>query len=346
METEKVFRVALANDLFDGDTPIYDEEVFAALFDSPAIEVDHLPPGTRELTPELCASYDSIMLRITRVPPEAVSRNDCRLTLIFRFGVGYDHIAIDACSTAKVLVTITPRGVGLPVASAIMAFVLSLAHKLPAKDSLARQGRWQEGRTLQGMGLQGRTLGSVGFGNIAKEMFRLAGPFGMKHIACSRNSDPEALQALRVERVDFDSVLAESDFLTLNCPLTDQTRGLIGAAELAAMKPTAFLVNTARGAVVDEAALNTALSERWIAGAAIDVYREEPAPADNPLFGLNNVIVTPHSACFTDEHIWLSSQDAIDAILAVASGRAPENAVNRNLLNDLDFQAKLRGFAG
>jgi D-3-phosphoglycerate dehydrogenase len=346
MAAKRPFRLALANDLFDGDRPIYDEKVFAALLDSPAIKVDHLPPGTRELTPDLCAAYDSIMLRITRVPAEAVARDDCRLTLISRFGVGYEHIAIDACSAAKLLVTITPRGVGLPVASAIMAFVLSLAHRLPAKDSLARQGRWQEGRTLMGMGLEGRTLGSVGFGNIAQEMFRLARPFGMKHIAHSRNPDQAELQTHKVEKVDFARLLAESDFLTLNCPLTEQTRDLIGAAELAAMKPTAFLINTARGAVVDEGALYRALRNGDIAGAAIDVHRQEPAPADNPLFGLDNVIVTPHSACFTDEHIRLSSQDAVDSILAVAAGRAPDNAVNSELLNDPSFQAKLRGFAG
>lgn len=343
MTSETIFRVGLANDLFDGDQPIYDQAEFAPLFDAPHIQVEQLPPGTRQLDADLCARYDSIMIRITGVPAAAVSRADCRLRLISRFGVGYDHIAVEACSAAKVLVTITPDGVGLPVASAIMAFMLSLAHKLPAKDRLAREGRWQEGRTLMGMGLEGRVLGSVGFGNIAWHMFRLARPFAMKHLAHSRNPDPEKLAELAVEPVDMTRLLAESDFLVLNCPLTDQTRGLIGAEQLAAMKPTAYLINTARGAVVDEAALVEALRARRIAGAAVDVYSREPAAADNPLFALDNVIVTPHSAAATDEHIRLSSRDAVRAILAVAEGRAPAHPVNRDLLDDPAFLARLRG---
>lgn len=346
MATTRPFRIGLANDLFDGDRPIYDQAEFARLTDQPSLVVDRLPPGAAALTPDLCADFDSIMLRTTRVPAEALTRPDCRLTLISRFGVGYDHIAIDACNAAKVLVTITPLGVGLPVASSIMAFVLGLAHRLPIKDSLTRRGHWQAGRIMMGMGLQGRVLGSVGFGNIAQEMFRLAAPFDMIHLAHSRNPDPARLRVLGVERVDMARLLADSDFLVLNCPLTEQTRDLIGGAELAAMKPTAYLINTARGAVVDEEALYQALQQGQIAGAAVDVFRQEPASADNPLFALDNVMVTPHSAAFTDEHIRLSSRDAVDAILAVAAGRPPAHPVNGALLDDPDFRERLGTLAG
>src|SRR5581483_1537523 len=153
-------------------------------------------------------------------------------------------------------------------------------------------------------------------------------PLDVERIAYSPRGDPAEAAKEGVKLVDFDTLLATSDFLTINCPLTPETRGMIGAAELARLKPTAFLINTGRGPIVDERALTEALKARRIAGAALDVFEQEPTPKDNPLLALDNVIVSPHSLCWTDECFRLCAQSALGAIADVAQGRKPAYPVN------------------
>ena len=192
-----------------------------------------------------------------------------------------------------------------------------------------------------GIGLTGKVFGSIGFGNIGREVFRLLRPLDMVHIACDPVAQPEAAAALGVRLVDFDTVLREADFVSVNCPLLPTTRHLVDAGALARMKPTAFLINTARGPIVDEAALTEALAARRIAGAALDVFAEEPTPRDNPLLAFDNVIATPHSLCWTDECFRRIAEDAFASVVAVARGAAPVNVVNRAVLDDPAFVAAL-----
>ncbi|MFQ5996439.1 MAG: NAD(P)-dependent oxidoreductase, partial [Dehalococcoidales bacterium] len=231
------------------------------------------------------------------------------------------------------------------VATGIMAFVLALSTRLRTKDKLAREGRWEAGRKeYPGIGLTGKTLGSFGVGNIGHELFKLAKPFGMKHIAYDPYIKQETVDDVDVKLVDMDTVLTESDFVNISCPLNEETRHLIGEKELRKMKRTAFLINTARGPIVDEAALIKALQEGWIQGAGIDVFEQEPTPPDNPLLKLENAIFTTHSICLTDEFYITMWQEIAQQISQLIQGEKPATLVNPEVWDKSEFQAKLKKF--
>jgi D-3-phosphoglycerate dehydrogenase len=220
---------------------------------------------------------------------------------------------------------------------------LALSGRLFAKDSLARQSSKGFDQRLDhnGIGLVGRVLGSVGIGNIGAEVFRLAKPFGMHFIAHDPYVNPALAAELSIRLVDLDTVFRESDFVTLNCPLTRETRHLADATRLALMKPTAFLINCARGPVVDQQALTKVLQERRIADAGLDVFDPEPPHPDDPLLKLDNVIVTPHALCWTDQ-MWegIGARD-VQAVLELSRGDIPAGIVNRAVLDNPTWQGRL-----
>jgi D-3-phosphoglycerate dehydrogenase len=205
------------------------------------------------------------------------------------------------------------------------------------KDSLTRAGHWGERVNYMGTGLSGRVLGSIGVGNIGAELFRLAAPFGMKHLACDPYVTQESVAPLGVKLVDLDTLFREADFLCVNCPLNEQTRELVGARQLALMKPNACFINTARGPIVDERALHEALCANRIAGAGIDVFEQEPVSPDNPLLKLPNIVVTPHHICLTDECINTIAASVFSACRDLAAGRVPKNVVNQEVLGRVDY---------
>lgn len=268
---------------------------------------------------------------------------DDRLSLIARFGVGYDTVDVDACTDNDVALVITPNGVRRPVAASIITMILALSGKLLQKDRLTRQGPsgWAQKADYMGHGIVGKTLGSIGVGNIGAEMFRLAQPFGMSFIAADPFADAATAADLGITLTSVDEVFRQADFLTINCPLTPDTEKLVNADRLAQMKPTAYVINTARGPIVDEAALITALQSGQIAGAGLDVFEQEPSPADNPLYQMDNVIVTPHALCWTDQCFAGIGADDVAAVLAVAKGDAPVGIVNRGITDSPGWQAKL-----
>ena len=317
----------------DGE-PIFGTEVLK-LLDQPDISWEYMAQPSIDLTPEQAGSYDAICAMVTRVTPHSLSGANRRLKLIARFGVGYDSIDLPACTSAGVMLTIAPDGVRRPVATSALTFVLMLAQKVLIKDRLTRAGRWAEKMDHIGTGLTGRTLGSIGLGNIGAELFRLAKPFDMVGMAHDPVADPALAAALGVRLVDMDTLFRESDFLTVNCPLNDQTRGLVSARLIALMKPSAYLINTARGPIVDELALASALAQRKIAGAGLDVFDEEPVRVDNPLLQMDNVVLTPHGICFTDECMRRLAESAFRATLDVAAGRTPPYIVNPEVLTAL-----------
>ena len=325
-------RVGITADVLKSDgVPIFGTGPLA-LLDSPLIEWEYMQQPSIDLTPAQAARYDGICAMVTRVTAASLAGKDLRLKLIARFGVGYDSIDVPACTRAGVLLTIAPDGVRRPVATSALTFVLMLAQKVLIKDRLTRAGRWGEKMDHIGTGLTGRTLGSIGIGNIGAELFRLAKPLDMVFMAHDPASDPDVADAIGVQLVDMDTLFRESDFLTVNCPLNEQTRGLVSARLITLMKPGAYLINTARGPIVDEAALVAALADGKIAGAGLDVFEEEPVPADNALLKLDNVIVTPHGICFTDECMRGLAESAFRATLDVASGRKPPFIVNPEAL--------------
>jgi len=322
------FRVGITRDaITPSGEPICGRDALRIL-DAPGIEWEFLPEVAAELTPEHAARYDAICVLGAKVTRKTVSGPGCRLKLIARFGVGYDSVDVPALSERGVLLTIAPDGVRRPVASSVMAFMLAMAHRLEEKDALVREGRWKEKGDYLGYGLTGKTLGVIGVGNIGKEVFRLAAPWGMVHLGCDPNIAQASVNDLGVKMVDIDTLLRSADVVSVNCLLNDDTHRLIGAREFALMKPSAFFINTARGPVVDEAALAQALRDKRIRAAAIDVFEQEPTPADNPILQLDNLIVAPHAVCHTDECMRLLGESAFKSAVELSNGRRPAHVVN------------------
>jgi D-3-phosphoglycerate dehydrogenase len=226
------------------------------------------------------------------------------------------------------------------VAEAILTYLLVLAKRVLDGDRLVRAGRWDEKEA--GLGLRGKVLGTIGVGNIGAELVELVRPLGFSRILAVDPyvSEDEAAR-LGVELVDLGVLLREGDFVCVNCPLTPETRHLIGPTELGLMKPTAYLVNTARGSIVDEAALARSLAAKRIAGAALDVFEEEPLPAGSPLNRLESVVLSPHAIAWTDELVALNGSGACESALAVLRGEVPRHVANPGVVERPRFQAKL-----
>jgi phosphoglycerate dehydrogenase-like enzyme len=247
------------------------------------------------------AGYDAILAFGVRFSAAAFTQAE-QLAVLSRWGVGYDMIDVPACTAADVLLAITVDAVRRPVAEAIVTLLHALSTRLFEKDRLVRSGRWSERALAPSVGLRGKTLGSVGLGNIASEMFRLLAPFGLgRTLAFDPYAKPERAAELGVTLVDLATLFRESDFVAVNCPLNDETRGLVNADLIGLMKPAAYLINTARGPIVNQSDLVDALQAGRIAGAGLDVFEVEPLASDHPLTQLENVVLTPHALAWTDE---------------------------------------------
>ncbi|GIK86163.1 MAG: dehydrogenase [Betaproteobacteria bacterium] len=313
----------------------------APLVQDRSLEIVHLRNGAALAHADV-AALDALILAGDALPASALPASS-RLALVARFGVGYDKVDVAACTAAGVALTITPDAVRRPVAVAALTMVLALAGKLLVKDRLTREGPAGFARRTDhmGVGLEGRVLASLGLGNIAREMFRLAAPFGMRPIAHDPYADPAVAASLGVALVDLDAVFRDADFLCVHCPLTPATRHLVNAERLAAMKRGAFLVNTARGPIVDQQALEDALEEGRLAGAGLDVLDPEPPPAGARILQLPNVILAPHALSWTDQCFAAIGDGCIAPVRDVAAGRVPQHVVNREVLADAGFIAKL-----
>jgi len=335
--TEKIvtnaFRVGITRDILDSrGEPAFGPAALKILADAPGIEWEYLPEIVRELTPEHAARYDAVYVNMARTPATAVARADCRLRVVARHGVGYDSVDVPAMTRAGIVVTNTPMAMPRPVATIALTFILALAGKLALKDRLTRTGRWDERMDNMGMGLTGRTLGVVGAGRIGKELLRMARVFDLKLLAADPYVNAVELAYIGARKVDLDTLLRESDFVVTIPLLNDETRHLIGAPQFALMKPSAHFINVSRGPVVDEKALIAALEAGRIAGAALDVFEQEPVDPANPLLTMDNVIVTPHSLCWTDECFHNMASTGLQSIVDVARGRRPEFVVNAPVL--------------
>ena len=339
------FRVALSGDFKKPDgSPAFPDFDLSPLEQNPAVEYRFIKVNGVIQAADL-EGFDALILLIPRIEPESFPK-DGRLAIIARFGVGYDTVNVQACTDHDCALVITPDGVRRPVAVSIMTFMLALTGKLFAKDRITRQGPegWARRSEHMGVGLVGRTFGSLGIGNIGAEAFRLAKPFDMKLIAHDPYADPAVARDLGVRLVGLEELFRESDVLSVSCPLNEQTRHIVNAERLALMKPSAYLINTSRGPVVDETALTRALQEGQIAGAGLDVFEEEPSPADNPLYRLDNVIVTPHALCWTDQCFAGIGAADVKAVFDVMHGRVPTGIVNREIVDRPAWRDKLERY--
>jgi phosphoglycerate dehydrogenase-like enzyme len=339
------FRVALSGDFKkpDGSAAFPDFDL-APLEQNPAVDYAYIQTNG-VITAKDLAGFDALILLIPRIEPESFPA-DGRLAIIARFGVGYDTVNVQACTDHDCALAITPDGVRRPVAVSIITFMLALTGKLMQKDRITRRGPegWAKRSEHMGAGLVDRTLGQLGIGNIGAEVFRLARPFGMKFIAHDPYADPKVAQELGVRLVGLEELFREADVLSVSCPLNDETHHIVDAERLALMKPGAYLINTSRGPVVDEKALTKALQERRIGGAGLDVFEQEPSPADNPLYRLDNVLVTPHALCWTDQCFAGIGAADVKAVFDVMHGRVPTGIVNREIVERPAWREKLKRY--
>ena len=322
-----VFKVGLTRDLLksDGD-PSFGHGPMAVLSDSPNIAYEFLPENVSEITPDIMANYDGLYVNSPRVTAASVARADCRVRIVARHGVGYDNVDVKALATKGVITTNTPVAVRRPVAVAL-TFIFALAGRLVIKDQLTRENRWHERTSHMGLGLTTRTIGVLGVGGIGQEFLRMAKPFGWRMLASDPNVDAATIAALGGEKVSTETLLAQSDFVGVFMILNEQTRHFLNSERLALMPKHAYLINMARGPVIDEAALIKVLQSNSIAGAALDVFEQEPVAADNPLLSMNNVLLTPHSLCWTDECFDHIAREGLGCLAAFAKGDRPLSVV-------------------
>lgn len=326
-----MFRVGLTRDFLKPDGTIGFGDIGLDLFAGTGIAWEFLPTLDRDIIPQHARDYDGLLVLGPNVTARTLEGAG-KLKIVARFGVGYDNVDVPACTRAGVLLTITPDGVRRPVAAAAMTLLLALSHKLLIKDRLTRRGGWAEKLNYIGQGVTGRTLGILGFGNIGRELATLACPFDLRLIAHDPWIAPERAAAAGVTLLPLENVLREADYLCICCALTPETHHLINAERLGLMKPTAYLINVARGPIVDQAALVRALQTGQVQGAGLDVFEQEPVAPDDPLLNLENVILAPHAICWTDECFGLNGRTAIASLIDVAHGVVPRNIVNRDAL--------------
>ena len=337
------FNVGYTRDFLDKEEKCQFRSIGKEILDSsgPSFKTFFLPRHESPMTPALLEDLDVVVSLTPRYDASSFCGID-RLLGIVRFGVGYDWIDLKACTEADVAVCITRGAVDHSVAEATVAWMLQLGHNSVAKDRLVREGRWSERDKYMGGELRHRTLGIVGLGGIGFKLAEFARAFGMKPIlAFDPYANPERAREAGAELVPLERLLRESDYISINCPLNDETRNLIDEKELRLMKPTAYLVNTARGGIVNEPALIKILQERKIAGAALDVFAQEPVDVSTPLAKLDNVLLAPHCIAWTDDLFAEIGAVASRCVLELAAGKTPFGLVNPEVLERPGFKKKL-----
>jgi len=342
-----MYRIALTADFYDqqGD-PRYQEFGLSVLGGANSLEIEAFESHLPVVSSEQLAGVHGVLVLSPKISAKSLARAD-DLLVVSRFGVGYDSVDIEACSAKDVLVTISKGAVNRSVAEATIAWMLSLNHNVLQKDQLVRRGQWEERSSLMGSELRQKTLGVVGLGGIGLELVELLKVFGMNQpMAFDPYAPDSSFQSVGARSVGLEQLLRESDFVSLHCPLTQQTNNLIGQVELGLMKPTAYLLNLARGGVVDEDALYTALRNRTIAGAAVDCFEKEPVTTPHRFGQLDNVILAPHSIAWTNELFSDIGRVACTSILDVLSGKIPQGVVNPQITEKQSFQDKWRRVIG
>jgi D-3-phosphoglycerate dehydrogenase len=270
---------------------------------------------------------DAAISRKGKISREHIEKG--RLKIVARTGVGVDASRVDLAAARKhrVWVTNQPGSNSVAVTELVFAQMLALVRHTHAANIAVREGRWGDYIKFVGTEMAGKTVGIVGMGNIGTRVALRARAFEMDFLVYDPYIPESHVTALGGRYVDLDTLLAESDFVTIHCPKTDETNGMIGGRELALMKPTAYLINAARGGIVEESALYHALSRGRLAGAALDAMAEEPPAPEHPLFTLDNVLLTPHIGAGTEEASARGEWGAVQEVVRVLEGQRPKNPV-------------------
>lgn len=336
------FRVALTGDFQHADgTPRY-RDIGLDVLDGKNVEVVRFAEHRAEIGADQLTGINGAIVLTPRVTAASLTEA-ADLLAVGRFGVGFDTVDVPACTAADVLVFIAAGAVDRPVAEAAVGWMLALTHHVRAKDRLVREARWDERSRFMGRELRERTLGVVGFGGIGRAVVRLLAGFGMKPpLVFDPFIAPEIAAEFGVRAVPLDVLLKEADFVSIHCPLNDATRNLIGARELALMRPDAYLINTARGGIVDEAALYESLAAKRLAGAALDCFAQEPLTEPPRFASLDNVLLAPHAIAWTDELFRDIGRTVCRGMLDLVEGHRPRGAVNAEVFDRPGFGAKWR----
>lgn len=342
MRTEqKSFRVALTADFYNSNGKLQYDDIGLALLDKEAqIPYTTIAEPRLEIGADQTAGVNGMIVLMPKVTAATLTQAG-DLLAIGRFGVGYDSVDVPACTAADVVLFITPSAVSRPVAEATVGWMIALTHHMRIKDQLLRAGQWQARSRYMGCELRNRTFGAVGFGGIARETIRLLSSFGMKQpLAYDPFVDAATAAAAGIKLVSLDELMAEADFVSIHCPLNEKTRNLIGARELSLMKPDAYLLNTARGGIVNEDALYDTLKAGRIAGAALDCFVGEPILTPHRFGELENVLLAPHCIAWTNELFRDIGLAVCQGMIDLAYGRRPNGVVNPEVFERPGFQAK------
>jgi len=331
-DNDGVFRLGCTSSLFDDEgVPLFDFGL-DSLKEHPTIQWHRLVEDSGELTPDHLKDCDGLLIELPSTLSAESLKGVERLRLVARYGVGYDNLDISACTDAGVLVTTTPDGVRRPMAVAAVTLLLAMSQHLMQRHALTVEGRWEDRGHFLGVGLVGRTVGLVGFGNVGREVAELLRPFEPRTIVADPYVSAEDAAESGCELVALENMMREADFVLVLCALTKDTFHLLSREMLEHMKGTAFLVNVARGPIVDQEALVELLAANEIAGAGLDVFEEEPILPDDPLLSFDNVIATGHSLGWTDQCLLDCGLSALQSAIDVAAGHVPRNVLNREVL--------------
>lgn len=273
------------------------------------------------------ADADALLVCYAPITARVIDRMQ-RCRIVARYGIGVDNVDLEAAAAKGIVVTNVPDYCVDEVSDHALALLLACARKVAVLGGRVRDGRWEAKDAVPIHRLRGQTLGLVGYGKIPRRFAEKARPLGLEVIAFDPYVGAAEMTAHGVRKVELSALLAESDFVSVHAPLVAETRGLIGEAQLRSMKPTAYLINTARGPLVAESALVRALRDGWIAGAALDVVEHEPPAPDHPLRRLDNAILTPHVAFYSEESVQELQRKAVEEVVRALSGRPPRSPVN------------------
>ena len=325
-----MFKVGISGDLLNSDNePCFGKGPLNLLKNRDDIEITWMDKTISELTSEMTSNFDAILLNLPKANADCVSNSNCKLKIISRFGVGYDSVDIEAMKRKNIIVTNTPNAVRRPVAVATLTMIFATAGKLFQKDYLVRSDNWNERTNFMGIGLARKTLGVVGAGNIGAETIKLSKPFFNNILAYDPFKSQKQLSQQGAIKVDLNELAKQSDFIVILCNLDNNTKGMINFDFFSKMKKTAYIFNLSRGPVINEGHLENALESKIIAGAGLDVTENEPLSANSKLLKFENVIITPHALCWTDECFNDIATEAISSILNFVDKNPVLNQVNK-----------------
>ncbi|MFT5490062.1 MAG: phosphoglycerate dehydrogenase-like enzyme [Limisphaerales bacterium] len=334
------FRVGLTGDFYKAGKPVYPDYDLGPLEREPAIALTTFDEHHDEIAPEQLAGLNGVIVLTPRVTRHSLAQSQ-QLLAISRFGVGYDTVDVAACTENDVALCITTGAVDRPVAEATVGWMFALSYRMRAKDRHFREARWDERGNIMGGGLHGKTVGIVGFGGIGRTVLKMLSGLGMNPpLVFDPVLDPETVTQLGGEPVTLPDLMARSDFVTAHCPLNEHTANLISAPELELMKPDAFILNTARGGIINEDALYEALAAERIAGAALDCFADEPFTEPNRFAQLENVILASHNIAWTRELFRDIGAMASQSLIDLANGKHPKSVVNPEVFDRPSFQEK------